>query len=61
MERWEQFKKEWAEADLVVWNKLKEKMKIDGSGTLKLSPPLSSSEKEWAKKFVQRAEERGLC
>lgn len=61
MERWKQFKKEWAEADLVIWDELKKKIKIDDSGTLGLSPPLSSSEKEWTKKFIQRAEERGLC
>lgn len=61
MVRWEQFKKEWAEEDLVIWDKLKEKMKVDDSGTMKLSPPLSSSEKEWAKNFIQRAEEKGLC
>ena len=26
MNRWEQFKKEWAEEDFVIWDKLKEKM-----------------------------------
>lgn len=61
MERWEQFKKEWAEEDFVIWDKLKEKMKVDESGTLKLSPPLSLGEKKWAKKFIQRAEDKGLC
>jgi hypothetical protein len=61
MKRWEQFKKEWAEEDFVIWDKLKEKMKMDDSGKLELSPPLSSSEKEWAKNFIQRAEEKGLC
>jgi|PlaIllAssembly_1097288.scaffolds.fasta_scaffold510836_1 hypothetical protein len=61
MERWIQFKKEWAEVDLTIWNGLKKKMKVDDSGTLTLSPPLSSNEKKWAKKFIQRAEERGLC
>jgi hypothetical protein len=61
MNRWEQFKKEWAEEDFVIWDKLKEKMKMDESGKLELSPPLSSSEKEWAKNFIQRAEEKGLC
>lgn len=39
----------------------KKEMKVDESGTLTLSPPLSSNEKEWAKNFIQRAKERGLC
>lgn len=61
MVRWGQFKKEWAEADLATWNKLKEKMTVGNSGELALCLPLSSSEKVWAKKFILRAEERGLC
>ena len=61
MERWIQFKNEWTEVDLTIWDELKKKLKVDESGTLTLSPPLSSNEKEWAKNFIQRAEERGLC
>jgi hypothetical protein len=61
MVRWEQFKKELAELDLAFWDELKEKIKVDDSGTLKLNPPLSLSEKKWVKKFIQRAKERGLC
>lgn len=61
MVRWEQFKKEWVEADLLIWEGLKKRIKEDGSGTLKLSPPLSPSEMKWAKEFIQRAEERRLC
>jgi len=61
MRRWEEFKKEWVEADLAIWNKLKERMIVGDSGALELSPTLSPSEKEWAKKVVMRAEERNLC
>ncbi|MGB5100977.1 MAG: hypothetical protein WBN94_10330 [Methanothrix sp.] len=61
MERWEQFKKEWSEEDFVFWDQLMEKMKVDDAGTLKLSSPLSSSEKKWSKNFIHRAEEKGLC
>lgn len=61
MKMWGEFKNVWAEADLAIWNKLKERMTLGDSGALELSPPLSSSEKEWAKKFIMRAEESGLC
>jgi hypothetical protein len=61
MKRWGEFKKEWAEADLIIWNKLKERMATGDSGALELRPPLSPSEKEWAKKIIMQAEERNLC
>ena len=61
MERWEEFKKSWTKADLAIWNKLKDRMTVVDSGTLELSPPLSASEKEWAKKLILRAEKRNLC
>jgi len=61
MKRWGEFKKEWAEADLAIWSKLKERMTFGDSGALELSPPLSPSEKEWAKKIIMRAEERNIC
>ena len=61
MEWWGQFKENWTEADLATWNKLKEKMTVSNSGELEFCPPPSSSEKVWAKKFILRAEERGLC
>ena len=61
MKKWGEFKKEWAEADLAIWNKLKDRMTVVDSGTLELSPPLSASEKEWAKKLILRAEKRNLC
>ncbi len=59
--RWNQFKNEWSEEDTIFWNKLKNSMIEDESGTKKLDPLPSADEKAWARKFVRRAEERGLC
>jgi hypothetical protein len=59
--KWNQFKKEWSKEDAAFWNGLKNRMIKDGSGTLKLDPPPSADEKAWAKRFVRRAEEKGLC
>ena len=61
VERWNRFKKEWSEEDIIFWNKLKNRMTKDESGVLRLDPPLSIDEKMQAKIFVQRAEERYLC
>jgi hypothetical protein len=57
----EQFKKEWSEDDNIFWRNLKDRVTKDSFGTLKLDPPLSSSEKSRAKILVQRMERRGLC
>jgi hypothetical protein len=61
VERWNRFKKEWSEEDIIFWNKLKNRMTKDESGVLRLDSPLSIDEKMQAKIFVQRAEERYLC
>lgn len=58
---WNRFKKEWSEEDRVFWRKFEDKMIKDKSGVLRLSPPLSADEKAWAKGFVKRAKEIGLC
>ena len=42
IERWIQFKNEWAEVDLTIWDK--KEMKVDESGTLTLSPPLEHAQ-----------------
>lgn len=59
--KWNQFKNEWSPEDKIFWNRLNNKMRRDESGTLKLDPPPSADEKAWAKRFVRRAEEKGLC
>jgi hypothetical protein len=61
MERWDQFKKEGSDEDVIFWNKLKDRVRMDESGALNLDPPLSLSEKLWAKMIARRVEERGLC
>ncbi len=58
---WKRFKQDWSEEDKVFWSKFKDKMVKDESGILRLSPPPSANEKAWAKNFVRRAKEVGLC
>lgn len=58
---WRRFKQDWSEEDKVFWSKLKDKMAKDESGLMRLNPPASADEMAWAKRFIKRAEEVGLC
>jgi hypothetical protein len=58
---WNRFKQDWSEEDRVFWSKFRDKMVKDESGVPRLSPPPSDDEKAWAKKFIRRANEIGLC
>ncbi len=60
-QKWNQFKNKWSQEDILFWNELKKRMRKDDAGNLKLEPPPSAEEKAWAKGFVRRAEEEGLC
>lgn len=60
-ELWNRFKQDWSEEDRVFWGKFKDKMVRDESGVPRLNPPISANEKAWAKNFIRRAKEVGLC